>query len=122
MVSRYTTPEYHGDDVDGVLDYSQYSNCLYRTYVSWYDDSGQNDIIHFEGAAHTSKLTKGLRFDMTIETSTHETIVDIIKKYWDFFVEEGGQFSDMNLVLTLAAPDQYIVKKLPMDHLILRLS
>ena len=91
MVSRYKTPEYHGDDVDGVLNYSQYGNCLYRIDVSWSDDSGQNDIIHFESAAHTTELTKGLCVDTTIDTYTHEAIMNIIKKYWDCFVKEGAQ-------------------------------
>ena len=92
VVSRYTTLEYHGDNVNRVLDYSQYGNCLYRTAVSWYDISGRNDIIYFEGAAHTAELTKGLRFDMTIDTSTREAIINIIKKYWDCFVKEGSQW------------------------------
>ena len=91
VVSRYTTLEYHGDNVNRVLDYSQYGNCLYRTDLSWSDDSVRNDSIHFDGDDHTTELNQGLRFDPTIDASTQDTIVDIIKKFWDYFVKEGAQ-------------------------------
>ena len=91
VVSRYTTPEFHGDDIDGILDYSQYGNCLYRTDISWSDDSGRDDIINFDCAAHTEELTTGLRFDTTIDPLTRDSIVEIIKKYWDCFIKEGAQ-------------------------------
>ena len=83
VVSRYTTPEYHGDDKDGIPDYSQYGNCLYRTDISWSDYYSRDDIINFDCAAHTNEQTTGLRFDTNIDPLTRDDIVEIIKKYWD---------------------------------------
>ena len=55
-ISRYTTPEYHGDDVDGILDYGQFGKCAYRNNLSWSDDSGCDNIISFDCRAHDVEL------------------------------------------------------------------
>ena len=91
VVSRYTTPEFYGDDVDGILDYSQYGKCVYKTELHWCDDSERKDIIIFDCAAHSAELIKGLRFDPTLDPPTRESIVAVIKKYWDFFIQEGAK-------------------------------
>ena len=52
VVSRYTVPEYHGDDVNGILDYGQFGKCLYKNNLSWSDDSGREDIISFDCQVH----------------------------------------------------------------------
>ena len=31
VVSKYTTPEYYSDDLDSILDYAQYGNCVYTS-------------------------------------------------------------------------------------------
>ena len=89
VVSRYTTPEYHGDDVDGILDYGQFGKCVYKGNLSRTDDSGREDIIFFDCHAHNAELQKGLRFDDSIDDNTRRVIVNIIKKYWDCFVQDG---------------------------------
>ena len=81
VVSRYTTPEYHGDNVNGILDYGQFGKCLYKNSLSWSGDSGREVIIHFDCQVHNAELQKGLRFDDSIDDDTQEAIVDIIKRY-----------------------------------------
>ena len=85
VVSRYTTPECHGDDVDGILDYGQFVNCVYKN-LSWSDNSGRNDIINFDCHTHDAELNKGMQFDDSIYASTCDAIIDIIKHYRDYFV------------------------------------
>ena len=80
MVSRYTVPEYHGDDVNEILDYGQFGKCLYKNNLSWSDDSGREDIINFDCQVHNAELKKGLRFDDSIDDGTQGAIVDIIKR------------------------------------------
>ena len=89
VVSRYTRPEYHGDNVNGVLDYGQFVKYLYKNNLSWSDNSGREDIIHFDCQVHNAELQKGLWFDDFIDDDTQGAIVDIIKRYWDYFVQDG---------------------------------
>ena len=56
VISRYTTPEYHGDDVDGLLDYGQFGKFVYRNNLPWLDDSGRDNIISFDCHAHDVEL------------------------------------------------------------------
>ena len=78
-MSSYTTPKYHGNDVDGILEYSQYVNYLYHTDIVRSNNSGRDDIIIFGCATHTTKLIKVLRFEPTLDPATRASIVDVIK-------------------------------------------
>lgn len=31
VISRYTVPDYEGEDIDDILDYKQYGRCVYKT-------------------------------------------------------------------------------------------
>ena len=66
--------------MDGILNYSQYGNRLYRTDLNWSDDSGLNDIILFDCTARTAELTNGLKFNTTLDSTTRDAIVNIIKE------------------------------------------
>ena len=61
------TPKYHGDDVDGILDYGQFGKCVYKNNLSWTDYLGCEDIIFFDCHAHNAELQKGFRFDDSID-------------------------------------------------------
>ena len=45
VVSRYRIPEYYGEDIDSILDYSQYGKCLYRTKLSWDEGATRDDKL-----------------------------------------------------------------------------
>ena len=71
------------------MDYGQFGKCIFKSNLSWTDDSGREDIIFFDCHAHHAELQKGLRFDDSIDENTRGAIVNIIKKYWDCFVQDG---------------------------------
>ena len=71
------------------MDYGQFGKSIFKSNLSWTDDSGREDIIFFDCHAHHAELQKGLRFDDSIDENTRGAIVNIIKKYWDCFVQDG---------------------------------
>jgi hypothetical protein len=91
VISKYITPEYHSDDVDSILDYAQYGNCVYKSKLEWKDDSSRNGIIEYDETIHCAELKKDLRFDDSIDDATKSSIVDIIKKIWDCFILIGAK-------------------------------
>ena len=91
MISQYTTPEDYGDEVDGILDYSQYGKCVYRNKMTWNNDIKRNDIILYNCTLHGAELDKDLKFDESIDEATKQQIITIVKKYWDCFVKEGAK-------------------------------
>ena len=78
MISKYITPEYHSDNIDSILDYAQYGNCIYSSKLEWKDDSARTDIIEYDDTIHCAELKKDLRFDDLIDDATKSSIVDII--------------------------------------------
>ena len=80
VVSRYTTLDYYGDDIDNHLDYGQYDNCVYKNNLAWSEHSSRNDIISYNKAKHCDELKKDFRFDESIDDDTHSAIIDVIKK------------------------------------------
>ena len=91
MISQYTTPEDYGDEVDGILDYSQYGKCVYRNKMTWNNDIKRDDIILYNCTLHGAELDKDLKFDESIDEATKQQIITIVKKYWDCFVKEGAK-------------------------------
>ena len=91
VISKYTTPEYYGDDIDNILNYGQYGNCIYRNNLVWADDSGWTDIIKYNEKDHWEELKKDLRFDDSINAATQSSIVDLMKKLWECFVKEDAK-------------------------------
>ena len=90
VISRYRNPDFHEDDIDGILDYSQYGNCFYRHNLAWIDKSSRQYIIVFDHDFHQAELDKDLSIDNSIGTDVKTSITTIIKEYWDCFVKFGA--------------------------------
>ena len=58
VVSQYKIPEYYDDDIDDLLDYGQYGNCVYKNNLAWSDNSSRNDTISYNKAKHWDGLKK----------------------------------------------------------------
>ena len=86
VISNYRTFDFLDDDIDGILDYSQYDNCFYRHNLSWMDKSSRQDNIFFDHGLHQAELDKDLSIDNSIGTDIKTFITTIIKEYWDCFV------------------------------------
>ena len=89
VVSKYTTPEYYSEDLDSILDYAQYGNCVYRNNLVWADNSGRTDMIECNDKEHWAELKKDLRMDEYIDTATQSSIMKIIQQFWDCFIKIG---------------------------------
>ena len=91
MVSRYTIPEYLGEDIDSILDYGQYGKYLYRTKLVWKTDSNREDIILYSKFINSKELESDLSFDLTIYKESKDITTSIIKEYCDCFVKDGAK-------------------------------
>ena len=91
VISKYTSPEYYSNNIDNILDYAQFGNCVYRNNLAWADNSGRSDIIKYNDKEHWEELNIDLQFDDTIDATTQSCIIDIIKKFWDCFVNVGAK-------------------------------
>ena len=56
VISRYTIPEYLGEDIDSILDYSQYGKCVYKTKLAWENNNHRTDTISYNESLHSSEL------------------------------------------------------------------
>ena len=70
VVSRYTVPDYGGEDINDILDYKQYGRCVYRSKLQWTDDYSRTDIILFSESVDSAELKKYLRFDDDTDPET----------------------------------------------------
>ena len=91
VVSKYTTPEYYSDDLDSILDYAQYGNCVYKNNLVWADNSDRTDIIKYNDKEHWAELKKDLRMDESIDDATQSSIIKIIQQFWDCFIKIGAK-------------------------------
>ena len=89
VASKYTIPEYYGDDLISILNYGQYGNFLYKTKMNCKDNSQREYIIIYEDSLHIVELEKDLKLSDTLDTVIKEEIISIILKYWDYFVKVG---------------------------------
>ena len=91
VVNRYTTPLLDDEDVDDILDYSQYGKCVYKPDLSWSEGATRNDLISYYYAVHADELKKDLKFDPSVDDITRKLIPEIIIEYWDSFAKEGAK-------------------------------
>jgi len=49
----------------------------------------RDDIIKSNVASHSDESNKGLIFDATADLITHDTVANLVKKYWDCFEKDG---------------------------------
>ena len=70
VISRYTDPDYEGEDIDYILDYKQYGQCVYRNKLEWSDTSSRTDVIQFNEITNSTELEKDLRFDKDLDQET----------------------------------------------------
>ena len=89
VVSRYTIPEYVGDNIDIILDYDQYGKCVYKTKLVRENDTNRDNIIIYNESLHSAELESDLGVDPTIDAESKATITAIIKEYWDCLVKDG---------------------------------
>ena len=79
VISRYTVPDYEGENIDDILDYKQYGRCVYRNKLEWSDDSNRTDIILFIDDIHSKELNKDLKLDKDLDPMTGIVIRIIVK-------------------------------------------
>ena len=91
MVSRYTIPDYEGEDIDDILDYKQYGRCVYRSKLQWSDNSSRTYIILFNEDIDSEELSKDLKFDGSLDLKTKNAVTKIVKDYWDYFATRGAK-------------------------------
>ena len=91
VVSRYTVPDYEGEDIDDILDYKQYGRCLYRNKLFWNNNYIRTDVITFDPREHTAELEKDLKFDKDISPRLKEAVTTVVKNYWDCFITAGAK-------------------------------
>ena len=91
VISRYTVPDYEGEDIDDILDYKQYGRCVYKSKLKWSDNSDRKDIILFNEKNHSAELSKDLQFNEDLDSKTMADITQTIKDYWDCFVTVGAK-------------------------------
>ena len=91
VVSRYTIPDYEGEDIDDILDYKQYGRCVYRSKLQWSDNSSRTDIILFNEDIDSEELSKDLKFDGSLDLRTKNAVTKIVKDYWDCFATRGAK-------------------------------
>ena len=89
MVSRYTIPDYEGEDIDDILDYKQYGRCVYGNKLQWSDNSSRTYIILFNEDIDSEELSKDLKFDGNLDLRTKNEVTKIVKDYWDCFATRG---------------------------------
>ena len=83
-------PEYATDIDDGIFEYSDYGNCVFRPNLKWVDRK-REDIIWFNEDNDAEELKKGLEIGSSINTNLRNSIIDIVKTYWDCFCKEGAR-------------------------------
>ena len=83
MVSKYTTPDYTDDNVDGIINYGQFGRCVYRANTKWDSGVKRIDTILFEESKHSAELNEDLNFSSTIDSHSQQAIKDLIIKYLD---------------------------------------
>ena len=82
-------PEY-GDDIDdGVFDFSNYGNAVFRPTMDWKDHI-RDDVIPFQSLDQV-ELDLDLRMGDEADEDTKLEVVRIIKKYWDSFCKRGAK-------------------------------
>ena len=91
VVIKYASPEYYGDDLDSILDYAQYGNCIYRNDLVWTYNSIYRDVIRYDDKEHWAELKKDLGIDKSIDTASQYSIINIIKQFLDCFVKIGAK-------------------------------
>ena len=91
VLSKYTVPEYSDIDVDNILDYSQFGNCVYRPLLTWDNNNDRDDIIIFDDTQHSTEITNDLKLHESLDDNTRAAITRIVKEYWDCFAKSGAK-------------------------------
>ena len=77
------------DDIDdGVFEFKLYGKCVLRPKITW-DTGLRNDIIIFYEKSVTAELTTDLCIGSQASPGVRERIIEIIKRYWDYFCVKG---------------------------------
>ena len=79
MVSKYTIPEYFDDAIDDILDYGQFSNCVYKPKFERESGKPREILIIYDDTIHKAELEKDLKFGQTVDSSTKQEITQLIK-------------------------------------------
>ena len=56
VINKYTTPHLENDDVDNLLDYEQCGKFLYKSRLSWDENTIREDIILFDEVNRANEL------------------------------------------------------------------
>ena len=91
QMNKYEPPEYATDISEGVFDFANYGNTVFRPSDKPWDKGIREDQIIFNDKEHRKELLLHIKIGNTVTTHTANTITDLIIKYWDCFCEEGAR-------------------------------
>ena len=72
--NRFTPPEYANDIDEGVFEFKEFGNAVYRPKEPWPEGAERDDIIHFDAEQHTEELEKNIRTQAGNHHSSHEVL------------------------------------------------
>jgi len=87
--SRYRMLDYSCGINDSAWDFSNYGKAVFRPKLEW-QDTQRDNVIYFQDSDQ-EELEKDLRMGKNVDDATHDSIVTVIKKYWDSFCKEGAK-------------------------------
>ena len=77
VTSKYKTSDYADDIDDGVFDYADFGNCIFRPDLS--QDAEQNELIKFINDSDTAKLVKYLTIGKDVDDPTWKNITQLFR-------------------------------------------
>jgi hypothetical protein len=89
--NRFTPPEYANDIDEGVFEFKEFGNAVYRPKEPWPEGAERDDIIHFDAEQHTEELEKNIRINDKIPGELRQEIITLVMKYWDCFCQVGAR-------------------------------
>ena len=90
MVNIYTPTDKSNDISVGVFEFKQYGNTMFRPKINWVDHN-REDVIQYNEGIHKAELEKYIRISQNASIAHKQTVLGIVKKYWDCFCKEGAR-------------------------------
>ena len=88
VTSQYTTPDYDTIVDDGVFDFTNYGNCVFKPKLTW-DPGDREDIIKYDPLKHEKELLENIIIGDSVDEFWKKEIINEVINYWDCFAKEG---------------------------------
>ena len=87
--TKYIPIDYNNNIEERVFNYSHHGNTVYCPKEKW-SNKPRDDVISFNSVADMEDLMTNLKIRTNIKREYKDSIIDIIKKYWDCFCAKGA--------------------------------